>query len=52
MAEAGRVWLPLDDPHFPSDEVETELLRFTGDEKQLGHDDIGSRPAKSSEWGK
>ena len=40
MAEAGRVWFPQDDPFFPLDEVEAELLRFTGDEKQQGHDDI------------
>lgn len=40
MAEAGRVWLPADDPSFPLEEVEGELLRFTGDERRDGHDDV------------
>ena len=41
-AEAGRVWLPdpADVGHFPHEEVLNELLRFTGDEKRDGHDDI------------
>jgi phage terminase large subunit-like protein len=39
MAEAGNVWLPLDDPEFPRDAVEFELLSFTGDGRG-GHDDI------------
>lgn len=40
MAEGGRVWLPADDPTFPLDDVTGELLRFTGDPKQDGHDDV------------
>ncbi len=42
MAEAGRVWLPAReaDPVFPLEDVEAELLRFTGDEKKDGHDDV------------
>jgi phage terminase large subunit-like protein len=40
LAEGGRVWLPLEDPKFPLDDVTGELLRFTGDPKQDGHDDI------------
>jgi predicted phage terminase large subunit-like protein len=42
MAEAGRVWLPAPgvQPGFPLEDVESELLRFTGDPKQSGHDDI------------
>ena len=40
MAEAGRVWLPQDDPAFPMAEVKSELLRFTGNPKHGGHDDI------------
>lgn len=40
MAEAGRVWLPQDDPSFPMAEVKSELLRFTGNPKHGGHDDI------------
>lgn len=43
MAEAGRVWLPAagaSDGPFPLDDVVSELLRFTGDSKQSGHDDI------------
>ena len=44
MAESGRLWLPapgaaLEHP-FPIEDVEAELLRFTGDTKQSGHDDI------------
>jgi predicted phage terminase large subunit-like protein len=38
MAEAGNVWLSRDDPEFPRDTVEFELLSFTGDGR--GHDDI------------
>lgn len=38
MAEAGRVWMPADDPAFPLEEVQAELLRFTGSGKE--HDDI------------
>lgn len=40
MAEAGRLWLPLDDPAFPLEEVQAEVLLFTGDERQDAHDDI------------
>ena len=40
MASAGRLWLPQSDPTFPLAEVESELLRFTGDPKQGGKDDI------------
>ncbi len=50
LAEAGRLWLPGDgcgkvDPRF--DEVESELLRFTGDEKVDGHDDVVENLAKA-----
>lgn len=40
MAEGGHVWLPAagSQPGFPLEDVEAELLRFTGDGK--GHDDI------------
>jgi hypothetical protein len=37
---AGRVWMPADNPLFPLSDVETELIRFTGDEKQDANDDI------------
>jgi phage terminase large subunit-like protein len=40
LASAGRLWIPQNDPTFPLAEVESELLRFTGDPKQGGHDDI------------
>lgn len=40
MAEAGRLWLPDDDPAFPLAEVVSEVLRFTGDPKKDKHDDI------------
>jgi phage terminase large subunit-like protein len=42
MAEAGRVWLPAPGvrPEFPLEDVTSQLLRFTGDRKQSGHDDI------------
>lgn len=40
LAEGGRLWLPSDDPKFPLDDVEDEILRFTGDPKQDGHDDV------------
>jgi phage terminase large subunit-like protein len=41
MAQAGRIWLPLNvDPEFPLAEVKSELLRFTGDPKKQVHDDI------------
>lgn len=40
MAEAGRIWLPSDAPGFPLDEVEAQLIRFTGDKKKDAHDDI------------
>lgn len=42
MAEAGRIWLPkarcgLD---FPTEDVESQVFRFTGNPKKDGHDDI------------
>jgi predicted phage terminase large subunit-like protein len=40
MMEAGRVWLPSDVPGFPLDDVEAQLLRFTGNAKTDSHDDI------------
>src|SRR5262249_5061623 len=40
LAEAGRLWLPQEDRAFPMDDVTSEVLRFTGDPKQDGHDDI------------
>jgi phage terminase large subunit-like protein len=40
MAEAGRVWLPANDPTFPLEDVEAQLIRFTGDPSQDGHDDV------------
>jgi phage terminase large subunit-like protein len=41
MAEAGRVWFPAPGvrPEFPLEDVESQLLRFTGDPKQSRHDD-------------
>jgi hypothetical protein len=41
LAEAGRVWLPAPGvaPEFPLEDVEAQLLRFTGDQSG-GHDDI------------
>jgi hypothetical protein len=41
-AQAGRVWLPSRqaDPTFPLEDVESEILRFTGDDKLDAHDDI------------
>jgi len=42
LAYAGRLWLPLANPLFPSEDVVSELLRFTGDQRQQGHDDIVS----------
>lgn len=38
MASTGRIWLPDDAPWL--NDVETEVLRFTGDEKQDLHDDV------------
>lgn len=40
--EAGRVWVPAPsaDPSFPLEDVQSELLRFTGDPKKDSHDDI------------
>jgi len=40
MAEAGRIWLPANDPAFPLEEVEAQLLRFTGDPSRDAHDDV------------
>lgn len=40
MAEAGRIWLPMDDAEYPLADVKSELLRFTGDPKRQIHDDI------------
>lgn len=40
LAEAGRLYLPDNVPDFPLSEVHGELLRFTGDPKVDGHDDI------------
>ena len=40
MMEAGRVWLPKDSPGFPLDEVESQLIRFTGDKRKDAHDDV------------
>lgn len=42
LMKAGRVWFPLDDPMFPLEDVQEEIVRFTGDEKQDPHDDIVS----------
>ena len=39
MVASGRVWLPADNPTFPLAEVESELIRYTGDQKQDAHDD-------------
>jgi hypothetical protein len=57
MAEAGRIWLPAPGvrPEFPLEDVKSQLLRFTGDPKQSGHDDvwdtfgIAGRVAKAKE---
>lgn len=40
MMEAGRIWLPADNPGFPLDEVESQLLTFTGSDKLDAHDDV------------
>jgi hypothetical protein len=48
MAEAGRIWLPDDDPAFPLEEVEAQLLRFTGDPKRDAHDDIVDTLSKAA----
>jgi phage terminase large subunit-like protein len=40
FAASGRLWLPADNPLFPLSDVEGELVRFTGDEKQDANDDI------------
>lgn len=44
MAEAGRIWLPDESSamaySFPLEDVLSEVTRFTGDEKQDGHDDV------------
>lgn len=40
MAEAGRLWLPTGDQSFPLEDVEAEILRFTGDPRRDAHDDI------------
>lgn len=39
-AQAGRLYLPDNVPGFPIGDVRAELLRFTGDPKADGHDDI------------
>lgn len=39
MAEAGRLWLPAWRPAWVED-AESELVRFTGDPRQDGHDDV------------
>lgn len=49
MAEAGRIWMPLDDPEFPLADVKAELLRFTGDPKTTSHDDIWDTAAMAGE---
>lgn len=48
MAEAGRVWLPADNPAFPLDEVEAQLLHFTGDPRRDAHDDIVDSLSKAA----
>jgi phage terminase large subunit-like protein len=48
MAEAGRLWLPLDNPAFPRDEVESQLLTFTGSAKLDAHDDIVDSLSKAA----
>ena len=40
LAEAGRLWLPANNGRFPLEDVEGELLRFTGDSKRDSHDDV------------
>ncbi len=39
LAEGGNLWLPRDDPAFPRDAAEFELLSFSGDGRQT-HDDL------------
>lgn len=42
LAESGRIWLPAPGavPGLPLDDIESELFRFTGDDKVDDHDDI------------
>lgn len=42
LAHAGRVWLPVPGLRagMPLDDVESELYRFTGDDKKDDHDDV------------
>lgn len=40
LAATGRLWLPACDPSFPVEDVEGELVRFTGNDKIDAHDDI------------
>lgn len=42
LVATGRVWLPApgEQPGFPLAEVESELTRFTGNDKEDDHDDI------------
>jgi hypothetical protein len=40
MAQAGRIWLPANDTLFPLEDVLSEVLRFTGNEKKDAHDDV------------
>lgn len=41
-AQAGRIWFPAQGvrPGMPLDEIESELYRFTGDDKKDDHDDV------------
>jgi hypothetical protein len=47
MMEAGRVWMPENDPLFPLGEVEKQLLLFTGDANGA-HDDVVSSLAMAA----
>ena len=40
LAEAGRLYLPVDDVTFPLEDVRAEVVGFTGDPKRDGHDDV------------
>ena len=42
LAESGRIWLPAPGavPGLPLDDIESELFRFTGDDKVDDHDDV------------
>lgn len=50
LFDAGKIWMPKDDPAFPLGDVESELIRFTGNSKRDLKDDIVDTLSQAAEY--